>query len=109
MGAILTTNSIIMCPHGGQAILSTANVRVSTTNSFWLLDEDVHIITGCPFFRGTIYSPCVRIEWSSGSHRTTVNTTSVLNRESIGMCYSAGNVLQGTAIIVNSQISATTQ
>ena len=108
MGEILTTSSIIMCPHGGQAILLTPNARVSTNASFWLLETDVHNIVGCPFSIGGIYSPCVRIEWFGGSTRTNVNGTPVLKRESIGTCYNASNVPQGTAIIVNSQVKATT-
>ena len=108
MGEILTTGSRIMCPHGGQAILPTANARVSTTSSFWLMETDVHFVVGCPFCLGFIFSPCVRIEWTAGSIRTNVNRTPVLKRESVGVCYSAANVPQGTAIIVNSQMKVTT-
>jgi hypothetical protein len=109
MGEVLTTVSKIMCPHGGQAILTTANAKVSTTRSFWLLETDIHIIAGCPFSIGPVYSPCVRIEWSAGSTRTSVNGTPVLKRESIGKCYSAANALQGIAIIINTQMKVTTQ
>ena len=109
MEEILTTNSIIMCPHGGRAILLTPNMRVSTNDSFWLLETDVHPIVGCPLARGNLNSPCIRIEWSSGSTRTTINGTPVLKRESKGMCYNSNNDLQGTAIIVLSQIRVETQ
>ena len=109
MGEILTTVSQIMCPHGGQAVLPTANSRVSTLSSFCLLETDVHIIAGCPFTIGPVYSPCIRIEWTAGSTRTSVNRTPVLKRESIGVCYSAVNVPQGTAIIVNTQMRVTTK
>ena len=97
-----------MCPHGGQALLLTANARVSATNSFGLLETDIHVITGCPFFRGPVYSPCVRIEWAAGSTKTAINSTPVLKRESIGICYSADNVPQGTAVIVSTQMRVTT-
>ena len=109
MGENLTTVSKIMCPHGGQAILPTANAQVSTNGSFWLLETDVHIIAGCPFCIGTYYTPCVRIEWTAGSTRTSVNGTPVLKRESIGMCYSPANAIQGTAIIVSTQMKVKTQ
>ena len=109
MGEVLTTISKIMCPHGGQAILTTSNTKVSTNNSFWLLENDIHTIAGCPFVRGDTYSPCVRIKWSSGSIRTTINGIPVLKRESVGICYNSENVPQGTAIILNTQLRVKTQ
>jgi len=108
MGEILTTTSKIMCPHGGQAILLTANRKVTTNGSFWLLETDTHIVVGCPFFNGSVYSPCIRIEWSLGSNRANVNGAPVLERESIGMCYSPDNTPQGSAIVVNSQMRTKT-
>lgn len=109
-GEILTLQSTIMCPHGGQATLITSNSRVSTTNSFWLLETDVHTVTGCPFtLPGPKYSPCIRIEWSAGSTKTSVNGTPVLKRESTGLCYNAEGAPQGTATVANTQMKVTTQ
>lgn len=103
-GNILTTGSTIMCPHGGQATLFTSNTNNFASGMPALLETDVHPVVGCPFTVGPKYSPCVRIEWSSGSSKASTTGTPVLVRSSIGQCYSAENALQGVAIIVNTQI-----
>ncbi len=99
-----TTASTITCPHGGQAILITANTRVSAAGTPLLLESDVHPVAGCPFTVGTKYQPCVRIEWSAGASKVTVNGIKALTQASIGKCFSAESVLQGVAIIANTQL-----
>jgi hypothetical protein len=107
-GNLLTASSTITCPHGGTAILITSNLRVSAGGSPVLLETDIHAVAGCPFTIGTKYSPCIRIEWSAGAAR--VKTTQpVLVQSSIGKCISAEGAIQGTAIIINTQIKASAQ
>ena len=103
---LLTTSSTIQCPHGGQAVLTTANSRVSADHARVLLESDVHIITGCPFTVGSSPSPCVRIDWSGGASKAQVNGTSVLLKTSIGQCLNAPGGVQGVAVIVNTQMKA---
>lgn len=105
-GNILTTASTIMCPHSGSAILSTANTKGFATNAPALLEMDVHPVAGCPFTIGPKYSPCIRIEWSAGAGKVTVNGTPVLVKSSIGKCINPEGAPQGVAIIVNTQIKA---
>lgn len=106
-GNLLTTASTIMCPHGGQATLFTANVRAYAGGAPVLLETDVHPVAGCPFtLPGGKYSPCVRIQWSGGAGSTPVNGTPVLVQSSIGQCYSPEGAVQGVAFIVNTQLKA---
>lgn len=105
-GQILTTSSIVMCPHGGQAQLLTANTRVFAEGSPTLLETDVHPVVGCPFTIGPKYSPCIRIQWVAGSTRMNVSQTPVLVRSSVGTCFNAEGAPQGVAIIVNTQMKA---
>ncbi|HBL57105.1 MAG TPA: hypothetical protein DDZ80_00555 [Cyanobacteria bacterium UBA8803] len=101
----LTTTSTILCPHGARATLLTTNTQVFANGSPVLLESDIHPIIGCPFtLPGGKPSPCIRIEWSAGSTKTTTNTTAPLVKNSIGKCYNAENALQGVAIIANTQI-----
>ncbi|MEP6506795.1 MAG: hypothetical protein ABJC63_01115 [Gemmatimonadales bacterium] len=104
-GSILTTDSQIQCPHGGQAVLATTNVR-SMARSPMLLETDVHLVVGCPFTIGSKYSPCVRIEWSAGAKRVNVNGVAVLTQASMGKCMSAESATQGLALVVSTQQSA---
>jgi hypothetical protein len=105
-GNYLTTDSRIICPHGGQANLSTSDTQVNAQNARVLLESDIHPIVGCPFIVGTKSSPCVRIEWSAGSNKTSVNGTATLVQSSIGQCLNAEGATQGVAIVVNTQTKA---
>ncbi|MBW4671118.1 MAG: hypothetical protein KME60_27765 [Cyanomargarita calcarea GSE-NOS-MK-12-04C] len=105
-GNHLTTSSQIMCPHGGQAILFTSNTQANAVSTPVLLESDIHPVAGCPFTVGPKYSPCVRIEWSAGSSKTSVNGTATLVQSSIGKCINAEGAPQGIAIVVNTQPKA---
>lgn len=108
-GPQLTVATTILCPHGGQAILSTANGRIAAARAPVLLATDVPVIVGCPFTVGTKYSPCVRIEWSAGAVQVSINRTPVLVTSSIGQCLNAEGAPQGVAIIVNTQPRVTSR
>lgn len=104
MPEVLTTSSSIMCPHGGQAILTTANSRVYAQQAQILLESDEHSVTGCSFtLPGPKYSPCVRIQWSAGSTHVVIDDTPVLLRNSVGQCLNAEGATQGVATIGNTQ------
>ncbi len=102
-GEILNIASSIQCMHGGKAILFTTNTRFMVDNLPALLESDMHPVVGCPFTVGVKYQPCVRIEWSAGSPKCAVNGVPVLVRSSIGKCFSAEGILQGVAIVGNTQ------
>jgi hypothetical protein len=106
---LLTTSDTIMCPHGGTAVLFTSNVRVTAGGSPVLLTSDIYPVAGCPFTIGTKPSPCIRIEWSTGAIRSTVNGTAVSFQSGVGLCYSPEGAVQGTAIIINSQIKVSSE
>ena len=106
-GGVLTTASTVLCPHGGTAILTTANTRLTVGGMPALLQSDVHSVAGCPFQipvgAGTKPSPCIRIEWQTG---TTKVTPGVLVQSSVGVCYSPEGAPQGTAIVANASPKA---
>jgi hypothetical protein len=108
-GQILTTSSTITCTHGGQAILLTANAKVTVDGAPALLESDVHPVVGCPFTVGPKYSPCIRIEWTAGATKVTINQTKVLVKSSIGKCINAEGAPQGVALILNTQMKVSAQ
>lgn len=109
-GELLTTASTIQCPHGGTVPLFTTNTRVFADGAPVLLETDPHVIAGCPFvLPGPKPSPCIRIQWMMGSPRVSVNGTPVLVKSSIGNCFSPESVLQGVALIVNTQVKVSAQ
>lgn len=108
MPSYLTTASTILCPHGGQAILLTAN-RSALAGAPILLESDMHPVVGCPFTVGLKYSPCIRIEWTAAASRTSVQGTATLVQSSIGQCLNVEGAIQGIAIIATTQPQVSSQ
>lgn len=49
-GRLLTTQSAMQCPHGGQVQAISSNTKVSVgSGAFVLRVNDTFIISGCPF------------------------------------------------------------
>ena len=97
--------STVQCPHGGKAILITANARIMVDNVPALLESDKHAVVGCLFtLPGPKPSPCIKIEWAGGSGQLKVNGAGVLVKSSVGKCYSPESALQGVAIIASTQV-----
>jgi len=96
---ILTTNSTLMCPHGGTVNLQTSNVDVKIQDAPALLVTDIPTVAGCPFMIGNTPSPCVTVRWSVGATQNKVHGTAVLLQNSVGLCYSAAQVPQGPPTI----------
>jgi hypothetical protein len=103
---MLTTTSTVMCPHFGQAMLSTANTQAVVDGAPVLLLTDRHAIAGCSFAPGGVPSPCVQIQWLTGGTQSTVRNLPVLLQTSVGLCLNALQAPQGTAIIVQAQTKA---
>jgi hypothetical protein len=103
MTPILTTTSSVMCPHGGQAMLTTTNTDFVIDGAQALLESDQHSVVGCPFTVGSNYTPCVLIRWSAGATQTKLRGVPVLLQTSVGLCYSAAQAPQGTAVVMQTQ------
>jgi hypothetical protein len=101
--AILTTNSTLLCPHGGTVNLQTSNVDVKIQDAPALLVTDIHTVAGCPFFLGSNPSPCITVRWSVGATQTNVHGTAVLLQNSVGLCYSPAQAPQGPPTILQVQ------
>lgn len=103
MPYILTTQSSAQCSHGGTVQLTTtSNTVMKIDQAYALLQTDVHTVSGCPFMKGTLASPCLMVTWVTGATVTKVNQIPVLLQNSTGLCQSATGP-QGTAMITNVQ------
>jgi hypothetical protein len=105
MSPILTTASTVLCPHGGQAVLSTSNSEMLIDGAPALLLTDVHPVLGCPF-APVAPSPCLFVRWLSGALQTALHGVPVVLQESVGLCLNAGQAPQGPAIVVQVQQKA---
>jgi hypothetical protein len=110
MVPILTTASTVQCPHAGSVQLSTSNTVAKADGAPLLLVTDIHTVSGCPFQvpigTGTKPQPCVTVMWQVGATQTKVNSTPVLLRTSVGLCFSAEQIPQGPPVVVNVQQKA---
>lgn len=100
---ILTTTSVILCPHGGIAQLFSTQVDLTVDGARALLLTDQHPVVGCPFTVGTKYQPCVLIRWLVGATLTMVRGVPVLLQNSVGLCFSAEQIPQGPPNVVSVQ------
>jgi len=100
---ILDTGCKIKCPHGGTVTVVPGNMVAKADGSSMILVTDTMIIAGCSFTITSKPSPCMSIKWKNESRKVKVNGTPVLLETSIGLCNSAENAPQGTAVITGVQ------
>jgi len=102
---VLTTLGTVMCPHGGTVKLDTSQSDVEAEGGKVILVSDEHEIVGCPFQiptpPTTTPQPCTKLRWQVGALATKVNDTAVVTQTAVGLCYSATEIPQGPAVIVN--------
>lgn len=104
---ILTAASTVMCPHLGQAQLTTTNTEALVDGTPMLLQSDLHPVIGCTFALGGVPSPCVTIRWMSGAAQTHLRGVPVLLQTSVGLCLNAAQLPQGKAQVMQAQTRAT--
>ncbi|MBK8019995.1 MAG: hypothetical protein IPK19_00895 [Chloroflexi bacterium] len=107
-GRLLTTQSVMQCPHGGTVTASSSNTKVfAGAGAAVLTVNDICTITGCPFqipaAPSPIPSPCIKVQWVLPDFFVTVNGTPTLSEGSVGLCISALQVPQGNVIVTNTQ------
>jgi hypothetical protein len=91
----VTTNSIMMCPHGGRVVCTPADTDRATPNGgFQVKATDICVVVGCPFSIDGHPSPCNHVQWMPTSG--TLN----LDCHSIGIVIGANGVPQGPVTII---------
>lgn len=105
MAGVLTVSSNIKCPHGGLVLLTSSNRNLCANGMQILIESDIHKVapSTCPFFVGSKYSPCVRVEWSGGSRNSKINGIPLLTSNSLGKCFNSEGAVQGFATILATQ------
>ena len=106
MSPMLTATSTVMCPHFGQALLTTSNTDAIVLGAPVLLLTDVHPIAGCSFAPSGVPSPCLTIQWVTGATQSKVHEIPVLLLNSVGLCLNVAQAPQGPAIVVQTQTQA---
>ncbi len=101
---ILTRSATILCPHGGFV------THIPLTHSEYLIEgqqpmlmTDQYLVTGCPFFVGSMPSQCVRVIWTTASMMMFVQGNPVLLQSSVGIALSVAQVPNGPVIVASCQ------
>jgi hypothetical protein len=102
MGNFLTTDAVMMCPHGGQATIASTNTRVLADGAPILRSSDSFVIAGCTLNISGSPHPCVTIKWSSTAERSTIGDPT-LTTDCIGLCQAADEAIQGFVKINSTQ------
>lgn len=106
MSPLLTSTSTVICPHAGQAVLTTSNTQALVAGAPVLLLTDRHVIAGCVFAPGGVPSPCLTVQWLTGATQSLIANVPALLQTSVGLCLNAAQVPQGAAIVVQTQSQA---
>ena len=110
MGALLTTASILMCPHGGTVTAISSNTQATAGGSPLVRGSDTFIIAGCPFtLPGPVPSPCMTVQWMQTDTESKAAGDFTLSMSSMGMCLAATQAPQGSVMINNTQQKVTGQ
>ena len=103
MSGMLTTASVMMCPHGGTVQAIPSSTAVQFGGSPAVTATDTFMIAGCPFVIGGVPSPCLTVQWVSPALQSEVNSNPTLTEASVGMCLAATQAPQGAVIISSTQ------
>jgi hypothetical protein len=110
MGALLTTASMLMCPHGGTVTAISSNTQATAGGSPLVRASDTFIIAGCPFTTPpAVPSPCMTVQWMQTDMQSKAAGDFTLSMNSMGLCLAATQAPQGTVLINNTQQKVTGQ
>src|SRR3989442_672085 len=109
MSSLLTTSSVLMCPHGGTVTATSSNTRAKA-GDFLVRATDTFTIAGCPFtLPGPTPHPRVRVQWVKNALRCKAGGDFLLSQDSTGLCLAAHQAPQGTVLIQSTQMRAAGQ
>ncbi len=103
MPSLLTMDSMMMCPHGGQVQPVTSNTHAQANGGFLLRSSDTFVIAGCPFILGLVPHPCVQVQWVQPATGSKAASDFTLTQASVGLCVAADMAVQGTVLITLAQ------
>jgi hypothetical protein len=107
MGQLLTTSSVLQCPHGGSVSISSTNTHTKAGGAFVARKTDTFTIAGCAFTlpSGTPH-PCMRVSWMTSALQVDADHGDALADDSVGLCLAADGAPQGTVLVSSTQMRA---
>lgn len=85
-GPLLHVGATVMCSHGGQAMPTAPNPRVTVSGQPTVLMPAPYSIAGCPFNVSGSPVPCVTGQWVTAALRVTSNGQPLVLMDSQSVC-----------------------
>jgi hypothetical protein len=108
MANLLTTASVMMCPHGGTISVITQNTKVMTGGSP-LVRSSTFVIAGCSLAALPTPSPCVQVNWVKPDGKSQAGDDFTLSEDSVGLCLAGTMAPQGNVAIDSTQAKGSSQ
>ena len=91
---VITSQTTVMCGHGGSATLVPTNMRVRIAGIPVAVASDQHVVAGCALASGGSV-PCTTLTWSVPAVRVKAGGVPVLVQTSVPMGIGPGLVTVG--------------
>jgi hypothetical protein len=92
-GPLLHVGATVMCAHGGSAMPTAPNPRVTVSGQPTVVMSAPYSIAGCPFNVSGSPVPCVTTQWVVAATRVTSNGQPLVLMDSQAVCVPNGTPL----------------
>lgn len=101
MSKVLTTTTVLRCPHGGVVEAIPRQHQGRSAQAMMLTAADIFVVVGCPSQLPSTGAPnpCVSVRWLRPSAHVRVGGQPALHEDSVGLCLNATQTPQGVAQI----------
>ncbi len=96
-GPLLHLGATVLCAHGGSAMPTAPNPRVTISGQATVTMATPYTIAGCAFNVSGAPSPCVTAQWLVAATRVTSNGQPLVLMDSQAICTPNGTPLLPTA------------
>jgi hypothetical protein len=93
MGMLLHVGATVTCMHGGQAMPTVPNPRVTVGGQPIVTQSAPYTVAGCAFVPTAGNGPCVTAQWTTAALRVTAGGQPVLLSDSQAVCTPTGTGL----------------
>jgi hypothetical protein len=103
-GFLLHVGATVLCTHGGQAMPTAPNPRVTLSGQPTVLLSTIYTIAGCPLVPPPL-PPCVTGQWIVGTMRLTSNGQPLVVQSGQSICAPNGTPMM--PVVQQTRVTAT--
>ena len=103
-GFLIQAGATVLCSHGGQAMATVPNPRVTIDGQPTALLSAPWVVAGCPLVPPPL-PPCVSAQWVTGTFRVTSNGQPLVVQSGVAISIPNGTPL--IPVVVQTRVIAT--